>query len=198
MMFDPLILELAEILPLDRAEQDDIARVIQLVLSSTPLHRGAQPDWPDPHLVSYFPLLDPQAQAILLGAHRKSGLWLPPGGHVEAGEHPRVTAQRECREELREKAWFLHPAPVFLTISRTVGPRPHEDICFWYALRGAVTDLPDFDRGEYDGMRWFGLAEVPFDKTDPNLRRFLSKVFDGNAALSGLRNDPETALPARP
>jgi 8-oxo-dGTP diphosphatase len=184
MILGPLILELAEVLPLDTAEHDDIARAAHLVLTGAPLYRGAGPDCPDPHLVSYFPLVDPQARAILLGAHRKAGLWLPPGGHVEPGEHPRDTVRRECREELREDPQFLHPAPVFVTITRTLGAHPHEDISLWYALRGSVDRLPDYDPGEYTDMRWFALPDLPLDRSDPQLHRFLAKMFDAPCAAN--------------
>lgn len=185
MTLNPLILELAEILPLDDREHADIARSVQLILSGASLYRGKQPDMPSPHLVSYFPLVDPDAQAVLLGAHRKSGLWLPPGGHVEPGEHPRNTVRRECVEELREYPAFLHPAPVFVTITRTVSTHPHEDISLWYALRGCVNRLPDYDRGEYTDMRWFALPDLPFAQSDPQLHRFVAKMSDTAPAAQG-------------
>ncbi len=36
---------------------------------------------------------------VVLMKHRRLGLWLPPGGHVEPGETPDETAVREVREE---------------------------------------------------------------------------------------------------
>jgi 8-oxo-dGTP pyrophosphatase MutT (NUDIX family) len=36
---------------------------------------------------------------VLLHQHRKLGRWLPPGGHVEAGETPDEAAVRETLEE---------------------------------------------------------------------------------------------------
>lgn len=38
-------------------------------------------------------------EATLLHWHRKVGLWLPPGGHIEADEDPVQAALRETREE---------------------------------------------------------------------------------------------------
>jgi 8-oxo-dGTP pyrophosphatase MutT (NUDIX family) len=37
--------------------------------------------------------------AVLLHRHRKQGLWLPPGGHIEQGELPQDAARREVEEE---------------------------------------------------------------------------------------------------
>ena len=36
---------------------------------------------------------------ILLHFHRKLGMWLPPGGHIEQGELPDNAAVREVLEE---------------------------------------------------------------------------------------------------
>jgi len=36
---------------------------------------------------------------VLLHFHRKLGMWLPPGGHIERGEHPDDAAVREVHEE---------------------------------------------------------------------------------------------------
>lgn len=36
---------------------------------------------------------------VLLHRHRKLGLWLPPGGHIEPHELPDDAARRETREE---------------------------------------------------------------------------------------------------
>ena len=36
---------------------------------------------------------------VLLHPHRKLGLWLPPGGHIEANELPDEAAVREVLEE---------------------------------------------------------------------------------------------------
>lgn len=36
---------------------------------------------------------------VLLHLHRRTGLWLPPGGHIEPGELPDEAALRETMEE---------------------------------------------------------------------------------------------------
>ena len=33
----------------------------------------------------------------------------------------------------------------------------------------------DFDQEEFTSIRWFGLDEVPYDRTDPHMERFVSK-----------------------
>jgi len=80
--------------------------------------RRAKPATPSPHLVSYFLLVDPEERRVLLCDHRFSGLWLPTGGHVEAGEHPLDTVRREVAGELGLSEVTLlpdAPAPFFTT-----------------------------------------------------------------------------------
>ena len=45
----------------------------------------------------------------LLLLHRKLGLWLPPGGHIEEGELPEEAALREIREETGLEVELLAP-----------------------------------------------------------------------------------------
>lgn len=166
--------ELRMIRPVDLLETDHLDRAHHWVRSGSTLCRIRPPATPPMHLVSYFPVID--SGHILLGDHISSGLWLPPGGHVEQGEHPRNTVARECLEELRMQARFVQPGPVFLTISQTVGATPHEDVCLWYAVQGCAARLPDYDPREYRAMRWFAFADAPLDDTDPNLERFMAKL----------------------
>ncbi|MCL5413284.1 MAG: NUDIX hydrolase [Candidatus Marsarchaeota archaeon] len=50
---------------------------------------------------------------ILLLKHKKLGVWLYPGGHIEEGEMPTEAAIREAKEETRSKnrgrkEWAFH------------------------------------------------------------------------------------------
>lgn len=46
-------------------------------------------------------------QRTLLLLHRKLGMWLPPGGHIDPHELPHVAALREVREESGYEAELL-------------------------------------------------------------------------------------------
>lgn len=173
--------ELRQITPVDLLEADHLARALAWVRSGAPLCRTAPPASPPMHLVSYFPVVS--ASHILLGDHISAGLWLPPDGHVEPGEHPRATVARECLEELRRPAQFLSHGAVFLTIAQTVGAHPHDDVSLWYPLAGRAGVLPAYDPSEYRAMRWYGFDEVPFDDTDPHLERFLGKLEAAQAVM---------------
>ena len=108
--------------PFDERETADQAGILAWLASGQPLFRTEPPDVPPKHLVCYFVPVDEAATSVLLGEHRKAGLWLPPGGHVEDGEDPRQTVLREAGEELDIHATF-HPlageSPFFLTVTPT-------------------------------------------------------------------------------
>ncbi len=38
------------------------------------------------HICIYFAAYDPVAKQVFIGSHKKSGLWLFNGGHIEKGE----------------------------------------------------------------------------------------------------------------
>jgi 8-oxo-dGTP diphosphatase len=74
-------------------------------LKVTPdIYRRQKPATPAKHLVSYAVLIDPHDMAMFLVDHRRAGLCLPPGGHVEQGEDPADTGRREVMEELSIRA----------------------------------------------------------------------------------------------
>lgn len=145
----------------------DTAQALTWIDSGAELMRVKKPATPPVQLVSYCLPVD--GDQVLLGLHR-SGLWLPPGGHVEPGEHPTDAARREAREELRQVADLRHEAPVLVTWTGTVGDGPHVDVALWYLLHGHAGQIPDFDRAEFSQMRWFPLSALP-EGAEPNLSR---------------------------
>lgn len=153
--------------------------------SGADLYRGGAADVPPTHLVVYFAPLTPNRQQILLVAHRKAGLWLPPGGHVEPGEEPWATVTREAAEELHLAATpspITGPAPVFVTVTRTRG-HPPTDVTLWFCLDVSPGQITSYDAGEFTGVRWWPLAELrqhldtpASGYFEPHLARFLNKL----------------------
>lgn len=177
--------------PWDALERDHLETTRRWITGGAPLHRVRKPDVPPTHLVSYFVVLDHQRGLLLLVAHRKAGLWLPPGGHVEPGEHPWAAVVRECREELGVEAVaspLTGPHPFFLTVTRTRGEGPHTDVSLWYLLDLDVDSVTDYDEGEFAAIRRLTAEEVleePAESLDPHLHRFTRKL--RHHALTGGR-----------
>lgn len=172
-----ILAEVESILPVDLLEKEHLEFVKTWIASGVEIFRIAKPDKPNIHLVSYFIVIDPDTNDFLLVDHKKAELWLPSGGHVEPNEHPRETVKREVQEELGIEAEFLFKNPLFLTVTKTVGNvAPHTDISLWYILKGNRKRSLKFDAEEFHQIQWFQSNEIPYDRTDPHMKRFVDKV----------------------
>lgn len=167
--------EIASIRPYDEQEEDHRAHALAWIDSGAPLFRTAKPATPPKHLVSYFAVVD--GSEILLVDHRSAQLWLPTGGHVEPGEHPRKTVARELREELGFSAAHAIAAPLMVTCTTTVGlTSGHVDVSLWYVVAATRTQPISYDEQEFAGICWFRYSDVPLHRSDPHLARFLAKL----------------------
>lgn len=166
--------------PVDELEGQHRAETLDWLRSTADVFRRVKPATPPKHLVSYVVPVDPDDGAVLLVAHRNAGLWLPPGGHVEPGEHPADTAARELTEELGLPGDRVLRTPVFLTVTRTVGvDAGHTDVSLWFVAAVARADPLTPDEGEFAGVRWWSRDEIAAAEPagfDPHLTRFLVKT----------------------
>jgi 8-oxo-dGTP diphosphatase len=168
--------EIESIIPLDALEEAHLLDALRWIDSGAPLLRTEKPATPPKHLVSYFVLMD--ASHILLVDHRSALLWLPPGGHVELGESPRETVVRELNEELGLSVTLAEiQSPRMITVSETVGLTAlHVDVSLWYVLKVNRSAKITFDHEEFNSVKWFAFGEIPFERAEPNLRRFMKKL----------------------
>jgi 8-oxo-dGTP diphosphatase len=170
--------------PFDVLEARHRSEALAWLRTTCDVFRRAKPRTPSPHLVAYFLLCDAQDGSVLLVDHIKAGLWLPTGGHVEPGEHPAQTVQREVMEELGVPAVFLPELgerPLFLTVTETVGTEEqrHTDVSLWFVLASSRDQVFTPDLGEFHRTRWWTPQEVADadPKTlDPHLGRMITKI----------------------
>lgn len=163
--------------PLDQEEIRHKQYVTEWIHSGADLFRIQKPATPKTHLVSYFIPIDEDQGKILLVHHKKANLWLPPGGHVDNNEHPKQTVIREMEEELFTEAIFHQEQPIFLTVTETVNdPNPHTDISLWYLVKGDSSAVYSYDKREFYEVRWFSIDEIPSERIEPHLSRFLNKL----------------------
>jgi 8-oxo-dGTP diphosphatase len=169
----------SSVAPLDAVEARHRVEALAWLRSTDDVFRREKPATPPRHLVSYVVPTDPADGAVLLAAHRNAGLWLPPGGHVEPGEHPADTARRELVEELSVSA-AVAARPAFLTITTTVGiDAGHEDVSLWFVAEVPQTAELRPDQDEFAGVRWWSRAEMAAADPagfDPHFHRYLAKT----------------------
>jgi 8-oxo-dGTP diphosphatase len=166
--------------PGDELEGRHHAGTLAWLNATDDVFRRVRPDTPPRHLVSYVVPVDPDDGAVLLVVHRNAGLWLPPGGHVDPDEHPELTARRELTEELGLDGSVVESAPVFLTVTQTVGmDAGHTDVGLWFLARVPRTAPLAPDDREFAGVRWWSRAELAQADPahfDPHWTRFLAKL----------------------
>ena len=110
---------------------------------------------------------------VLLHWHRKLGMWLPPGGHIEPDELPDEAAAREVleetgvevelagerREDVEDPVQLHRPAGVQL---ENIGPgHQHIDLIYFARPKGPSSIRDEFsaDRvGWYAPKDWDGMA----------------------------------------
>lgn len=170
--------------PSDELEAEHRAQCLTWLAKTDDIFRREKPRTPTPHLVAYFLLCDGTDGSVLLVDHRKAGMWLPSGGHVEPGEHPAETVRREVVEELGVPARFdprFGARPAFVTATPTVGPpeEQHVDVSLWFVLSGTRDQEFVPDSGEFRGVRWWSpqeVADADPATVEPHLGRMLAKL----------------------
>jgi 8-oxo-dGTP diphosphatase len=68
---------------------------------------------------------------VLLVKHKKLGIWLNPGGHLEANELPHQTAEREFWEETGVKVKAVSQEELFQSQSSEYLPNPFVTSLHW-------------------------------------------------------------------
>jgi 8-oxo-dGTP pyrophosphatase MutT (NUDIX family) len=116
---------------------------------------------------------------VLLHRHKRLGMWLQPGGHLEPGETPWEAARREAEEEtgLRFEPW-PSPVPTLAHVDVHPGGRGHIHLDLRYVLRVAGGTVPAPGDDESQEVRWFPWPEA-IRTADPGLAGYLRAVTDG-------------------
>jgi len=137
---------------------------------------------PESHFCLYFLPYNPEKKEIFIVHHKKSGLWLSPGGHIEKGESLLDTLGREIYEELGVKNAFqnnIEPSMLSITpIENKIQPcREHLDIWYFVPMDGKEFNI---DMSEFHETRWLDVAEArKIVINQPNLRAIgrIEKLF---------------------
>jgi 8-oxo-dGTP pyrophosphatase MutT (NUDIX family) len=129
---------------------------------------------------------------VLLHLHKRQGIWLPPGGHIERDELPADAAVREVEEEtgLRvrlhseaEAAGLAHemdcgvvPQPAFILIE-DINPF-HQHIDLTYFARVSDDEMARARSPAERGFHWFAPDDLPAEDVPQNVRAGARRAVD--------------------
>jgi len=106
------------------------------------------------------------SRGVILHRHRRLGIWVQPGGHVDPGESPEQAAARETVEETGLTVVHTTP-PTLFHVDVHPGPRGHTHYDLRYVLLAGPRD-PEPPAGESPEVFWFDFAAAR-ERCEPSL-----------------------------
>lgn len=121
---------------------------------------------------------------VLLHLHKKLGIWIPVGGHIDRDELPEEAALREVQEETGLTVQLYNPdnqidmgdakqlfRPMHIVLENINQFHQHIDF-FYYAT--SDTEKLNPQKGEATNLKWFTLEEVQELEAAPQTVKSLS------------------------
>ena len=148
---------LAEISALDPVDERESASIARILADAPGLAEPFDEEAGPVHLTASGFVVG--NQGTILHLHRKLGIWVQPGGHIDPGEAPLDAAVRETREETGLGVISIIPEGLLFHVDVHPGPRGHIHFDLRYVL-GAPDDDPTPPPEESQDVRWCAFADV--------------------------------------
>lgn len=109
------------------------------------------------HVTSSAIVVSDDGRSVVLHRHRRLKIWLQPGGHIDAGEHPADAALREAVEETGLPARSAGTGIIHVDVHP--GPRKHTHLDLRYLVHSPAV-APQPPEGESQDVSWFRWHEA--------------------------------------
>lgn len=122
---------------------------------------------PKNHFTAPFAAYDPKKKLVYVGLHKRSGLWMFNGGHIEKNEAMTDAMKREMKEEWGSASFLnANQKPSLLTITPIISPGDRDcelHYGIWYFIptdNHKFSLAPEILGNEYIEAGWKTLAEA--------------------------------------
>jgi 8-oxo-dGTP pyrophosphatase MutT (NUDIX family)/GNAT superfamily N-acetyltransferase len=167
--------------PVDARERSSIAEFVRILDElAEPFDEHADRR----HVTGSAIVISDDGRRVLLHRHKRLGLWLQPGGHIDPGELPWDAAAREAVEEGGLPATLTSSDLVHVDVHP--GPRGHTHLDLRY-LVGAPRLTPAPGEGESQDVQWFAWHQA-IDLAEEGLEGVLRALQPGEPKVRQARH----------
>lgn len=154
------IAEILEVLsvrtPVDERERESIEKFFTVVPTLTEPYDEALGLV---HVTASAIVVSDAGDKVALHLHKRLGMWLQPGGHIDAGETPAQGALREAEEETGLPVRHEDGNGLFVHVDVHAGPKGHTHHDLRYVVRAPEVPMNPAE-GESPDARWFTWDEA--------------------------------------
>ncbi len=131
------------------------------------------------------------ARGLILHKHKRLGIWIQPGGHIDPGECAADAALRECFEETGLAAHHFSGVPMLVHVDAHDAPRGHYHLDLRFLLAASPID-PSPPVGESPDVEWVPFPDLA-DRCEAGLRGAMIALQDFSLRPSVASDAPAVA-----